>query len=216
MIVAPCSASSRGWHGYLSGVDGSVLRVGVVSSYALVRAGMTRLVDGHAGRAAVVQAAGHDGQLAGLDVVIYDLGGLRGDAQHPDLLQLLGTVPVVGLARGPRDALGVGARTLGVDHIVDEAVSASDLLDVLEAAAVVPPARARRSAPHVLTDRERQVLGLIAAGLTNVEIAQLLFLSINSVKIYIRSAYRKIGVTTRPQAVLWAVANQLTRTPDRG
>ena len=34
-----------------------------------------------------------------------------------------------------------------------------------------------------------------------------MFLSINSVKTYIRSAYRKIGVTPRSQAVLWGVEN---------
>ena len=37
----------------------------------------------------------------------------------------------------------------------------------------------------------------------NQEIAARVFLSINSVKTYIRTAYRKMGVKTRPQAVLW-------------
>jgi DNA-binding NarL/FixJ family response regulator len=49
------------------------------------------------------------------------------------------------------------------------------------------------------------VLGLVTAGLSNHEIADTLFLSINSVKTYIRSTYRKMGVATRPQAVLWAI-----------
>ncbi len=39
----------------------------------------------------------------------------------------------------------------------------------------------------------------------NIEIAGLMFLSINSIKTYIRSAYQKIGVSTRVQAVLWGV-----------
>jgi len=56
-----------------------------------------------------------------------------------------------------------------------------------------------------LTPREQQVLELITLGLTNQEIADLTYLSINSVKTYVRSAYRKIGVTRRSQAVSWGL-----------
>ncbi len=49
------------------------------------------------------------------------------------------------------------------------------------------------------------MLELICAGHSNMEIADMLYLSINSVKTYIRSAYRRIGVTRRSQAVLWGV-----------
>ena len=60
-----------------------------------------------------------------------------------------------------------------------------------------------------LTTREREIVTLIAHGYSNVEIAQKLFLSINSVKTYIRSAYRRIGVERRTQAVIWAFTNGL-------
>ncbi|MBF4160269.1 helix-turn-helix transcriptional regulator [Nocardioides acrostichi] len=56
----------------------------------------------------------------------------------------------------------------------------------------------------VLTRREEQVLHLISAGLTNTEIGEVAELSINSVKTYVRTAYRKIGVDHRSQAVRWA------------
>ena len=56
-----------------------------------------------------------------------------------------------------------------------------------------------------LSPRESEVVCLIAQGATNEEIAKSCFLSINSVKSYIRSAYRKMGVERRSQAVLWAV-----------
>ena len=52
-----------------------------------------------------------------------------------------------------------------------------------------------------LSRREAEVLGFVVCGFSNQDIASSLFLSINSVKTYIRSAYRKIGVTTRSQAV---------------
>jgi hypothetical protein len=50
-------------------------------------------------------------------------------------------------------------------------------------------------------------MALIARGLSNYEIAERAHISMNSIKSYIRSAYRKIGVERRTQAVLWAVAN---------
>jgi two-component system, NarL family, response regulator LiaR len=56
-----------------------------------------------------------------------------------------------------------------------------------------------------LTPREAEIIALIAHGLSNEEIAARAFLSINSVKTYIRTAYRKMKVTSRSQAVLWGV-----------
>ncbi|MEO5662037.1 MAG: response regulator transcription factor [Nocardioides sp.] len=64
-----------------------------------------------------------------------------------------------------------------------------------------------------LTEREAEVLSLISMGLSNDDIADQLALSINSVKSYIRSAYRKIDVDSRTQAVLWSVANGLRTDP---
>lgn len=64
-----------------------------------------------------------------------------------------------------------------------------------------------------LTPRELEVVGLIAAGLTNLEIAAAMTLSVNSIKSYIRSAYRKIRATSRSQAVLWAVRHGIVRQP---
>ena len=56
-----------------------------------------------------------------------------------------------------------------------------------------------------LTPREAEIIALITHGLTNDEIAKRAFLSINSVKTYIRTAYRKMKVSSRSQAVLWGV-----------
>ncbi|GAB3133816.1 response regulator transcription factor [Tsukamurella serpentis] len=65
-----------------------------------------------------------------------------------------------------------------------------------------------------LTQRESEVLALITQGMSNIEVAEHAGLSINSVKTYIRSCYRRIGVTTRPQAILWGVDHGFL--PDRG
>ncbi|SEC93660.1 DNA-binding response regulator, NarL/FixJ family, contains REC and HTH domains [Nocardioides exalbidus] len=63
-----------------------------------------------------------------------------------------------------------------------------------------------------LTAREADVLSLIAAGMSNKEIAEQLGVTINSVKSYIRGAYRTIGVDSRTKAVLWGITHGL-RTP---
>jgi NarL family two-component system response regulator LiaR len=65
-----------------------------------------------------------------------------------------------------------------------------------------------------LSAREAEMLFHIARGLSNHEIASHTYLSINSVKTYIRTAYRKIGVSRRPQAVRWAIEHGLVDMPD--
>jgi DNA-binding NarL/FixJ family response regulator len=64
-----------------------------------------------------------------------------------------------------------------------------------------------------LTPREAEVLALITQGLGNAEISERTRLSINSVKTFIRSCYRRIGVTNRSQAILWGIEHGFR--PDR-
>lgn len=70
-----------------------------------------------------------------------------------------------------------------------------------------------------LSPREAEVLALITQGLSNQDIAERVFVTVNTVKTFIRSAYRKIGVKNRTQAVLWGVDNgfkpDTLRTVDR-
>ncbi len=63
--------------------------------------------------------------------------------------------------------------------------------------------------PHDLSEREEEIVRRIAAGLSNRDLAASLFLGLNTVKTYIRTAYRKMGVTSRSQAVMWAVRHGL-------
>ena len=65
-----------------------------------------------------------------------------------------------------------------------------------------------------LTPREASVIRLITNGLSNEEVALHLNLSINSVKSYIRSTYRKIGAGSRAQAVVWGVRNGFLCEPE--
>ncbi|MDN4174473.1 helix-turn-helix transcriptional regulator [Nocardioides sp. SOB77] len=62
--------------------------------------------------------------------------------------------------------------------------------------------------PAELSDREVEVLRGIAAGCSNEEIAAVLFVSINTVKTYIRTAYRKLHVARRAEAVAWVMSHE--------
>lgn len=66
-----------------------------------------------------------------------------------------------------------------------------------------------------LTPREAEIIALVTQGVTNDEIASICYLSINSVKSYIRSAYRKMGVSRRSQAVLWGIEHGMRPTTQR-
>jgi DNA-binding NarL/FixJ family response regulator len=71
--------------------------------------------------------------------------------------------------------------------------------------------RRRNHAEHgdLLTGREAEMLSLICSGYSNIEVAAALNLSLNSVKSYIRSCYRKIEVDSRSKAVLWGLGHGL-------
>ncbi|MEO6651702.1 MAG: response regulator transcription factor [Ilumatobacteraceae bacterium] len=56
-----------------------------------------------------------------------------------------------------------------------------------------------------LSDREREVLELLARGFTNRQIADVMFLSIDTIKTYLRRVYSKLGVENRTQAAIWAI-----------
>jgi DNA-binding NarL/FixJ family response regulator len=64
-----------------------------------------------------------------------------------------------------------------------------------------------------LSDREREVVGLVADGLANKQIARHLGISERTVKAHLTSVLQRIGVTDRTQAALWAERNGLRRGP---
>jgi non-specific serine/threonine protein kinase len=73
-----------------------------------------------------------------------------------------------------------------------------------------PAAPAGPAGAHDLTERELEVLRLLAAGLTYAQIADQLVLSIHTVHAHLRAIYAKLGVTSRSQAARFAMEHDLT------
>jgi DNA-binding NarL/FixJ family response regulator len=72
--------------------------------------------------------------------------------------------------------------------------------------------RATQGPKDQLSDREREVLVLVADGLANKQIARHLGISERTVKAHLTSIFQRIGVTDRTQAALWAERNGLRGT----
>ncbi len=66
---------------------------------------------------------------------------------------------------------------------------------------------------HPLSDREKEVLQYVAAGLTNREIAQKLIISPNTVKVHLSNIFEKIGVASRTEATVYAIEHRIVDVP---
>ena len=180
------------------------LRVAVVSGSALIGAGLRRMLGSDPTRVVVVGAG--TGDLARADVVIYDLAGPSPEAEP--LEHLAARVPTIALVPAGAGDLGERAAPNGAHTTVSTSVSTPALFAAVEAVARVT-LRPPPTGEEALSARELDILALVGGGLSNVEVGRRLFLSVNTVKSHIRTAYAKLGVHSRSQAVLWALDRDL-------
>ncbi|MFC4786500.1 helix-turn-helix domain-containing protein [Nocardioides sp. MAHUQ-72] len=201
------------------------VRLAVVGANDIVSRGVAALVAEFPGRVRLVPYP-PDPEGADPDVVLYDVVHLHtGDGHDFDLLVKETSAAVLVLAREPRPDLTACALARGADAWVSLEASSDELLQAVESAAAggpdevsaVPAPRSAMRLPSGvnLSARELEMLVCISEDLRNSEIAERFYLSVNSVKTYIRSAYRKIGVNNRAQAVLWCVQHGIPQQHPR-
>ena len=90
-----------------------------------------------------------------------------------------------------------------------QAIFTAEVSDRLVAGLDTRSARPKAELPDGITAREAEVLGLIARGLTNTEIAAELFIGEATVKTHINNAFLKIGARHRAEAVRYALTHRL-------
>jgi len=205
-----------------------MIRVVLVDDHAVVRAGLARLVDGAPDLKVVGTAADGEEAVAVVrrtlpDVVLMDLQmpGTDGVAATRALMEAdLGAQVLVltSYSDGERIVAALDAGAVG--YLLKDA-DADDVLDGIRAVSrgesPLHPRAARAllgarrptgvqgpDAVAGLTPREREVLGLVAAGLANKQIARRLGISDRTVKAHLTSVFARLGVEDRTQAALWA------------
>lgn len=199
------------------------LRVAIVNDYELVVAGVAALLGGE--RVDVVELAASLPVISDVDIVLYDtFGHVQGDRTDlEDLVRGSGAKVVIFSWNMGADLVARALAT-GVGGYLSKALTGPEVVAGLERVVsgetvVLGGDREPRMGGDWpgrslgLSVRQAEVLAGITQGLSNQEIAAWLFLSINSVKTYVRTAYRRIGVSSRSQAVLWGVENGFT--PDQ-
>lgn len=192
------------------------MRVAVVNDYELIVAGLEHLLSGYPDRLVVCERllVGEPVEVP-VDVALYDLYGRTGVAT-PALRALVNEPNIARLAVFALDltrdlvadgraagASGFISKALPGEQIADALVRVADGEDVVAATATPKAAHPDLAWPGKsagLTERESQVLTLLAEGLTNREIAAALYLSAETVKSYVAQLFTKLDVRNRVEA----------------
>ena len=192
---------------------GRPLAVSIVNDYEIIVRGLAAMVSQYRDRIRVVELDAGGEPTEPCDVALYDtFAGRRHSLERAEKMVASGIVRHVVLYTwdAPGEFLEDAAR-IGVSGVVLKSRSAGDLVDALERVAngervgLDVAGRGRdTSVPLELSTREHEVLALVALGMSNREVAQELYLSVDTVKTYVRRLFSKLGVSNRTQAALKA------------
>jgi DNA-binding NarL/FixJ family response regulator len=209
-----------------------VIRVLLADDEAMVRAGVRAIlatapdievvVEAGDGREALALAGAHSVDVAVLDIRMPVLDGL---ATAAELRRLVPDVAVVMLTTFSEDAYITKALDSGASGFLLKSGDPYELMAAVRSvhagAAYLSPEIAHRVIQQlsggrmsrqaaakdriaVLTPREREVLALVGAGLSNAEIGERLFLVEGTVKAYVSAVLSRLGVKNRVQAAVLA------------
>jgi len=195
------------------------VHVALVNDYELVVVGIAALLEPFRDRVQVIELDSRLPVLRDVDVILYDtFAQVQGRSVDVETLVDGGTAKVVIYSWNLQRPLVEDSFEAGVAGYLSKGLEAEELVEAIERIHAGETLRPRGGGTvnprpesdwpgkeHGLSAREAEIIALITQGLSNQEIAQRCYLSINSVKTYIRTAYRKIGVERRAQAVLWGI-----------
>ena len=214
------------------------IRILIVDDHAVVRSGLRLLLESQAdievvGEAGTVSEAVLEARSAKPDVVLMDvvMPGQSGIEGIPAVMNEApkATVLVLSMQDDPqyvRQAFGVGAS----GYVLKEAADTELVAAVREVAGggryVHPALGARLAAAEAeelaradadpLSDREREVMRLLALGHTNQEIAKMLFISVRTAETHRAHIMQKLRLSTRAELVAYAIEHGFLDEPREG
>jgi two-component system, NarL family, response regulator LiaR len=210
-----------------------VIRVAIVEDHALTRAGIKTALAGQRDIEVVADAADGNSGLTEIertrpDVAVLDIGlpGLDGIELTRKIRSESRSMRIVILTMHDLDREILAALAAGADAYV---VKASDPASLLTAVRVVAdggayfdpkiahvvlrhfgsPSPAPPPADNPLSERELEILRLVADGVGNAEIAQKLYLGLGTVKGHVRDILEKLSAADRTQAAVTALRRGL-------
>jgi two-component system, NarL family, nitrate/nitrite response regulator NarL len=218
------------------------IRILIINDQLVVREGLRMLIENHPGTKVVAMASTRTEALDMIaripcDLVILDLelGGYSSLSFIPQLREAGRNVRILVLT-GTRDSVThQKAAQLGAMGVVLKEDAADLLLKAIEkvykgeawldrvtlgnllfqmSTEAKEPVDPRAKKISSLTNREREVIALIAEGLRNRQIADRLFISPTTVTHHLSSIYSKLGVSDRLELVIYAFANKLAKMPE--
>lgn len=205
------------------------IRVALVDDHSIVRRSLSAYLAAQPGVVIAGEAASGEEALTHAhawqaDVIVMDIlmpGGIDGIEATKRLRKAHAGTQIIVLSGYSDDARIIGALRAGAITYVEKDSEPEQLLEAVRGAAqgkaVFDPSLMQRvlqaqALRHndVLTERETDVLKLLANGLTNAEIAATLFVSEETVKTHVASILRKLNLAHRTQAAVYALRNGWT------
>lgn len=212
--------------------DTNPIHVMLVDDHAVVRSGLTAFLLAYDDLELVGEASSGEqavrlcGQMRP-DVVLMDLvmPGMDGATATGHIREKCPDIQVIALTSFKEKELVEGALQAGAIGYLLKDVSADELAHAIRAAVAGKPTLAPEAAqvliqstrtparkPGIeLTEREHEVLALMVQGLNNQQIAENLIVSVSTAKFHVSSILSKLGVTSRTEAVSFALQNHLVK-----
>jgi two-component system nitrate/nitrite response regulator NarL len=218
------------------------IRILIIDDQLVVREGLRMLIENHPGTKVVAMASSRSEALdiiarETIDLIILnlELGGQSALSFIPQLREASKNARILVLTGQSDSQIHQNAAQLGAMGVVLKENAADLLLKAIEKVYMgeawldrltlgslifqissqekdsVDP-RTKKIAS--LTEREREVIALIAEGLKNRQIAERLFISHVTVTHHLSSIYAKLGVSDRLELVIYAFANKLAKMPE--